>query len=193
MTTPFKFLTHQFCKVFKSRIPYTKLCLLLYWVILSYSPSVLAEESDEYILKAAFLYNFSIFTTWPDRDIDHFNLCLYGSDPFGKSIDSLLSNKRVHGRAIIIHRTTDINHLHQCQLVFISRSEISNLKKVIDTLKDKPILTVADSPGANQLGVVLNMAVKEDQVTFEANLKKAREVGLNLSSQLLRLATKVLQ
>jgi len=67
------------------------------------------------------------------------------------------------------------------------------LTKVIGALQDKPVLTVTDSPGASQHGAVLNMNVNDDKVTFEANLIAARKAGLNLSSQLLRLATEVRQ
>ena len=86
-----------------------------------------------------------------------------------------------------------LDQLQQCQLVFISRAAIGHLTKIIDSLKDRPVLTVADSPGVIQQGVVLNMNVKDDKVTFEANLAVAKKTGLNLSSQLLRLATEVHQ
>lgn len=174
-------------------MPFAKLYLLLYWVIISYSSPALAEETPEYTLKAAFLYNFSIFTTWPDHSIDTFNLCIYGKDPFGMDLDTLMQKKRINDRTISIHRTNDIDHLDSCQLVFVSRLSIGNLKNVINTLQDKPVLIVADSPGAIQQGVALNMEVKDEKITFEANLKAARKAGLNLSSQLLRFATAVLQ
>lgn len=104
-----------------------------------------------------------------------------------------MKKKNINERKVIIHRINTIDHLKQCQLVFISRSAIGNLTDVIDSLKDKPVLTVADSPGAGQQGVALNMHVKDDKITFEANLARAKKVGLNLSSQLLRLATEVYQ
>ncbi len=170
-----------------------KLCMLLCWAIIIHSPYVLAGESDEYTLKAAFLYNFAAYTTWPDSHIDTFNLCIYGSDPFGSDLDFLLKKKKINERTITIRRTSNIDHLDQCQLVFISNSATNHLTKIIGALEDKPVLTVADSPGANQLGVALNMAIREDKVTFIANLNRARKAGLSLSAQLLRFATEVHQ
>ncbi|MBS0300337.1 MAG: hypothetical protein JSR32_10535 [Proteobacteria bacterium] len=41
--------------------------------------------------------------------------------------------------------------------------------------------------------MVLNMSVKDDKVTFEADLAVAKKAGVNLSSQPLRLTTKVYQ
>lgn len=174
-------------------MPFAKLYLLLFCAILSYSPYACAEELDEYTLKAAFLYNFAVYTTLPDSDASTFNLCIYGNDPFGKNLDSLMQKKRINDRTITIYRTNNVDRLDSCQLVFVSRSSIDNLKDVINTLQDKPVLIVADSPGSAQQGVTLNMEVKDEKVTFEANLKVARKAGLNLSSQLLRFATSVLQ
>lgn len=155
--------------------------------------SLQADEASEYGLKALFLYNFAIFTSWPDSSIDKFNLCIYGDDPFGSDINFLMKSKKINERAIDIHRIDNMNQFNQCQLLFIARSKSSNLVDVIATVQDKPILTVADSPGASHQGVILNMNVKDDKVTFEVNLMMAKKVGLNLSSQLLRLATEVHQ
>ncbi|WP_292926529.1 YfiR family protein [Nitrosomonas sp.] len=160
---------------------------------MSYSSHARADELDEHTLKAAYLYNFAVYTTWPDTDASTFNLCIYGNDPFGKNLDSLMQKKRVNDRTITIHRTNNIDRLDLCQLVFISHSSIDNLKAVIITLQDKPVLIVADSPGTIQQGVALNMEIKDEKITFDANLKVARKAGLNLSSQLLRFATSVLQ
>ncbi|MER0203021.1 MAG: YfiR family protein [Nitrosomonas sp.] len=167
--------------------------MMFYIASIGFTADVQADEAAEYMLKAAFLYNFAIFTTWPDRTTDNFNLCIYGKDPFSQDLDSLMRKKHINDRKVIIHRINIINRLSQCQMVFISRAAIGNLTDVIDDLKDKPVLTVADSPGVSQQGVVLNMNVKDDKITFEANLTMARKAGLSLSSQLLRLATKVQQ
>ncbi|MDV6342595.1 YfiR family protein [Nitrosomonas sp. Is24] len=172
---------------------YAKLGLLLCSASIALASNAHADESGEYMLKAAFLYNFAIFTSWPERSMDNFNLCIYGKDPFNRDFDSLMQKKNVNERKVIIHRINTTDRLDQCQLVFISRSAIGDLAGVINSIKDKPVLTVADSPGVSEQGVVLNMNVKDDKITFEANLNRARKAGLNLSSQLLRLATEVHQ
>lgn len=172
---------------------YARLCLLLCWVSMSYSPLTVAEEVAEYTAKAAFLYNFAIFTTWPDSNFDVFNLCIYGADPFGKDLDKLMKKKRVNERSVTIYRISNLDQLEQCQLIFISHSEIDSLTSVIDTLRNKPILTVADSPDAARRGATINLAVKDNKVTFEVNLSMVRKAGLNLNAQLLRFATKVHQ
>ena len=96
-------------------------------------------------------------------------------------------------RSITLQRKGMGDSLKSCQMVFIATSAIANLPRVLDELRERAVLTVADSPGAARQGVALNMAVSQGKVTFEANLHAARSAGLNLSSKLLRLATEVRQ
>lgn len=173
-------------------MPFAKLYLLLFWVILSYSPHVHADELDEYTLKAAFLYNFAVYTTWPSLPDQALNLCIYGEDPFGENLQHL-QHKKVHEHEILVRHTKSTEDLPGCQIVFITRSGIDNLSDIIEQLNGLPILTIADTPGASQQGVILNMTIKEGKVTFKANVAIAKRNRLKLSSQLLRFATEVYQ
>jgi hypothetical protein len=52
---------------------------------------------------------------------------------------------------------------------------------------------VADSNGALDAGVSINMLVRQSKIAFEVNLAAARRADLNLSSKLLSLASEVRQ
>lgn len=149
-------------------------------------------ELPEYRLKAAFVYNFIVYTEWPPATGSPLNLCLHGGDPFGREIDAL-QGKVVAGRTIAVLRRPAVESLRDCQVVFIAAASIDNLPRALDSLRGRPVLALADSPGAMRRGVALNMNVTDGKVTFEANLQAARGAGLDLSSKLLRLATEVLQ
>lgn len=151
-----------------------------------------ADTLAEYRVKAAFLVNFAGFTEWPAAVGSTLNLCVYGPDPFGADLDKF-QGKGIGGRSLVVTRVDSVDELGACQAVFISRGVIGNLPRVLDSLSGKPVLTVADSPGAMHQGVVLNMGTKQRKVTFEANLAAARGNGLNLSSKLLSLASEVRQ
>ncbi len=150
------------------------------------------DELPEYRLKAAFLYNFALFTEWPTDTGPTLNVCILGKDPFGEEIDGL-QGKAVGNRGIAVHRKSSIESLKSCQLVFVSREAIGSLPRLLDGLRGSPVLTLADSPGATRQGVALNMSVAQNKITFEANLEAARAARLNLSSKLLRLAAEVRQ
>lgn len=161
-------------------------CLSLGW----FAPVAQAADLPEYRLKAAFLYNFALYTEWPAEVGGTLNLCILGQDPFGVDIDEL-QGKAAGARAIAVQRRAVGTSLGGCQIVFIAASAMPGLPRVLDGLRGQAVLTVADSPGAARQGVMINMAVANEKITFEADLRAARTARLELSSKLLRLATEV--
>jgi hypothetical protein len=151
-----------------------------------------AEDVPEYRLKAAFLYNFAAYTEWSADVGSTLNLCIYGADSFGAEIDPL-NGKTVGARTIEVHRKSTLESLRSCQLIFVSAASIGQLPRLLDAVRGVPALIVADSPGATRQGAALNMNIAQGRVSFEANLIAARGARLKLSSNLLRLATEVIQ
>lgn len=169
---------------------------LLWWILLSVglgslAGPALAEDVPEYRLKAAFLYNFVLFTEWPATIGPTLLVCVVGRDPFGPEIDAL-QGKPVGARSVTVQRRAAGEALQDCHAVFIASSAMPALPRLLDRLRGQPVLTVADTPGAAAQGVALNMALsRSGGVTFEANAGAARASGLALSSKLLRVATEV--
>lgn len=148
--------------------------------------------ADEYRLKAAFLFNFATFTTWPEAGGDALAVCVYGDDPFGAHLDAI-TGRKVGERGLRVQRVSSVDALDDCQMVFVARSVIGNLARVLDRLDGRPVLTVADSPGAMENGVMLNMDKHAGRIGFSANLAAARRQGLALSARLLNLAIEIKQ
>ncbi|MDV6348507.1 YfiR family protein [Nitrosomonas sp. Is35] len=151
-----------------------------------------ADNILEYQVKAAFIYNFIAFTQWPDTTGSVINLCVYGEDYFGSEIDKLQS-KPVDKRHIKIMRTSAPEKLADCQVIFFSKSVSGSLSSLLINLPGQPILTLADSPNAISHGIMINMNLVNEKIIFEINLGIVRQSGLDISSKLLQLATKVHQ
>lgn len=166
--------------------------LLCMMAVLGCAAHAAADTQAEYRVKAGFLYNFVAFTEWPADVASTLNLCVYGPDPFGAELDRF-EGKSVGGRSLVMRRVNGVDSLDVCQIVFITRPVIDNLLRVLDNVSGKPVLTVADSPGAMRQGVALNMGTRQGKVIFEANLAAARFNRLNMSSKLLSLASEVRQ
>ncbi len=168
------------------------MALLCGFLLLGYPPLIRAEQPSEYRLKVAFLYNFIAFTEWPNLHSQVLSVCIHGDDPFGENLQYIRQKKNTDYELMIRH-TRKSEDLLDCHVVFITRSVIDNVGEIINLLHARPILTIADTPGTSQQGVVLNMAIKDGKVVFEANLASAKKNGLRLSAQLLRFATEVYQ
>ena len=174
----------------KTRLRHRLITLLLGLIL---SAQLLAvDQINEYQIKAAFLYNFIAFTQWPEGIDQTLNLCVYGKDYFGQEIDKLQA-KSVDNNNIKVLRLTSLEKSKECHVLFISKSAIDDLPNVLASLQGEPILTIADSPEAAANGVIINMSLTQNKVSFNVNLESARSVKLDISSRLLQLATKVYQ
>lgn len=182
------FLTNPRYKRCRGRL--LSLCALLLWVLPSLAQELVMSGSER-ALKTAFIYNFILFTEWPAHAGNTLTLCIRGSDPFDTAID-VLEGKSVGTHTLTVQRR-GAGSLGGCQVVFVSAAAINTLPRVLEELRGKPVLTIADSPGAARLGVALNLSVNQNKINFEANLQAARAAQLSLSSKLLRLATEVIQ
>jgi hypothetical protein len=165
-------------------------CALILWALPSLA-QVSPFGSGERELKTAFLYNFILFTEWPAETGKTLTLCVLEPDPLGHALDAL-QGKAVGTRQLAVQiRSAD--SLKACDAVFMAASAAGALTRVFEDLRGKPVLTIADRPDAARQGAVLNMAITANRISFEANLRTAREAHLQISSKLLRLASGIIQ
>lgn len=155
-------------------------------------PVVAADtNSDQEVqVKTAFIYNFAKFVEWPPSSFNDtqspLTLCAIGNEPFNKALDDL-KTKRVEGRPIAVKRITTIDQAEGCHVLFIAASEKGNLSQILKALYHKPILTVGDTKGYADTGVMINLISIDNKIGFEINPAPAEHASLKVSSKLLRL------
>ena len=155
-------------------------------------PAAAAEISREYLLKAAFLYNFAKFTRWPPSSFPDgsapLRVCVFGEDPFGAALESI-AGRTIRGRVVEVRRIESVEAGMACHLLFISVSEAARLTGILDSLSGRPVLTIADMPGFARSGGIINLKTNSnDKIRFEINVAIAKRAGLRFSSKLLNLA-----
>jgi hypothetical protein len=148
-----------------------------------------AQTAPEYEIKAAVLYKFARFVSWP-ADSDNTPICIgvIGKDPFGRFLDQGVQGQTINGRAVHIRRFQYVSEVGHCQILFISSSEERRLREILGQLRGKPILTVGDVPGFCESGGVINLKVIESCIHLEINVEAGQQTGLQFSYKLLRLA-----
>ncbi len=145
---------------------------------------------SEYNIKAAFLYNFSSFISWPEKapqQDGEFQLCVLGNDPFGEALETL-SGKSVHGLSMKIRRLGAGAKTDTCQLVYISESETKHLARLLSKVRARPVLTVSDIDNFVKHGGIIRFKLVDNKVRFVINVDAAERAGLKISSKLLSLA-----
>jgi hypothetical protein len=148
-------------------------------------------QNKEYLIKAAFLYNFTKFVDWPSEsfknDVDPIKLYILGDDPFGEAL-ATIRDKMVKGRRLTITRVRRVEEIKGAHLLFISPSEKGRVKQILQSLRNTPVLTISEIEWFGQMGGIINFITVEDKVQFEINSEQAQQHQLKISSQLLKLA-----
>lgn len=153
-------------------------------------------EVSEYEVKAAFLYNFTRFVEWPSSSLqstrNQFVIGVFGQDPFGPVLDRTVADKKVNGADLVVHRFSSLAALEPCQILFIGATEQAQLIEVLRAVQGNAVLTVGETEGFLEQGGIINLRVAERKIRFEVNADAAERFGLKISSQLLKLAIRVL-
>jgi hypothetical protein len=161
--------------------------------------SPLCQSQDKaaftpYDVEAAYLYNFGKFIQWPsttDANSPPFSICILGQDNLGNKLDDIVAGETIQGRRIVASHVSSVEAADQCQIVFIGRSEEARLGKDLEVLGKKPVLTVSSVPGFLERGGIIQFVIQNNKVRFAVNLPAARQAGLALSSELLKVAVSV--
>lgn len=147
--------------------------------------------TDEVSLKAAFLLNFLLFVVYPGEPPPTWQICLLGADEMRSAIERLAPS-RLHERGVQVRSGVAPGEARSCHLLYVDAAQRHQFAAALDAVRERPVLLVADVPGGAQLGATIALLVREDgRAGFDINLSAARRQGLQLSSQLLRLARRV--
>ena len=158
------------------------------------TPTKLPLEMREQLVKAAYIYNFAKFTTWPPNTIppmgSALSLCIVGQDPIGK-VAANLEEKTVQGRSVDVTYVVWAEEVTSCNIVFIGLKSADRMKELFSILQSKPILTISDMPGFTLNGGMLGLLEERGRINFEANQTAINTAGLRVSSRALQLAKRV--
>ena len=175
--------------------------LLLITVVIAgcfgFNKSVCADlgTASEYAVKAAYLYNFAKFVEWPTQAFPSTTsplvLCIVGKDPFGETLDTI-AGKSVREWTLVVQHFAKVEESTGCHILFISASESSHLKTVLNQLKNAPILTVSDIDGFVEAGGMIGLVDVDQHIRFNINLLAVQRADLKISSQLLKLGKVVI-
>ncbi len=160
-------------------------CSVTFSTLCTYAQDI---KHTEYQIKSAFIYNFAKFVYWPDESNDS-TLTLYviGEASFYAALDTI-EGKIIRGKTLQIKHIKSLRNIKDCDLLFITSAEKDNLENLINPICGSSILTIGDTKGFAERGVMINLYIEEERVRFEINVEAASQAGLEISSQLLKLA-----
>jgi hypothetical protein len=153
---------------------------------------VLAAPPTDREVKAAFLFNFPSYVEWPEEAFsapgEPLVIGILGQDPFGAVLDDLVAGRSVQGHPLTVRRLSRLADAAGVHVVYLGFSDPVDVQFAAATLRDRPVLTVADGERLAEHGAMINLRLRGQKVGFDINLEAADQAGLKLSSQLLKLA-----
>jgi hypothetical protein len=146
----------------------------------------------EAAVKAAFIVNIARAMDWPDGtfvdDKSPIALCLMGDHPFGDNLTRIAKKTQIRGRQINIYYVSDPARVSGCHILFVAGSEDKRLDKILQSTSGRPILTVGDTPGFGDRGLLVNFYRAGDNIRFEINVRTLDRSGLTASSNVINNA-----
>lgn len=148
-------------------------------------------EPTEPEVKAEFVERFIRFVDWDAKSLgDEFVTCVVGESgetPYLQRIAKARKLKDRRGQIVLVGPDR-LDRLAGCNAVVIGAIDKKQLGLVIARTAGRPILTIADAPGAADAGAIINFFVEDDHVRYEINVRAAEDSGLVLRAKLLHLA-----
>ena len=151
------------------------------------------QAPSEYLSKLDLMAKICRFTEWPaqspTRDLNRpFVLGIIGRSPFGDDLDQFYLKQSIKGKAVQIRYCRTPDDLESCDLLFICASEKDRLGSILGRTRQKPVLTISDTPGFAQAGVMVNFTKEGGRLGLELNAATAKEGGIRFASGLLQFA-----
>lgn len=117
---------------------------------------------------------------------DDLTLCHNGDANFTNTVTTLNKNKNERVLGI------DDNTVPNCNIIFFSVNNKSILNRYMPNLSPKPVVTISDKAGfIRENGGIIEISKTEGKQSLKVNLKKAKELGIEINSKLVEAATVV--
>ena len=147
-----------------------------------------AQPAPEYQAKVVLLDKLTRFVTWPQTASRPFLIGVLGRTPFGDELDAYFAHRTLKNRPVEVRYYREAAEVEACDILFVCASERARLALVLARVRGRAILTVGDTDGYAQAGVMVGIVREGSRMTFEVNLTPTRQAGFRMEPGFLQLA-----
>ena len=141
------------------------------------------DESNMYSLHAMFIHNFIKYTEWPSSA----SIIMIGVVD-NNDATSVLTKKFGSNAKTQVKNFKNLDNIDACQIIFIPSSARSQLSKVIERAKGKPVLIVTEDADMIKRGASISFKIVSEKLKFQMNSDAIKGSGLKVASSLTSLA-----
>jgi hypothetical protein len=144
-------------------------------------------KEEEYNLKAAFVYNFTKYISWPATPENEFIIGIVGSSPIYEPLQEIARTKTINDKKIVIRTFDKAEEISFCDILYIPKNSPIQLYSILPKV-GTGTLTISEEEGFAHQGTAFNFVLVKDKLRFESNMRALNSARLKASSQLLKLA-----
>ena len=151
-----------------------------------------ASPATEYEVKAAYVFNFLSFVTWPASAFASptapIVIGVVGDSPLMEPLRRVIQGEVVNGRPLEARRIDRVEDIQECHVLFTGAKG----PRRQPTTPSAPLLTVGETDDFLPSGGVVRLAVTTDnRVVFDVNLEAMNRASLKPNARLLKVARRV--
>ena len=169
---------------------YFSICVVLFMLLASHKT---LSQVDVNVMKAVAFEQISRFIQWPDQDMTsknsgRFIIGVLGHNTVVEHIEELYAKQKIKDKAVELRHISNLDDVIGCHLLYIAGTKRDELSKVMAITRKRPILSISDSSGFIEKGVLVNLYVSMNKLRFEINEQGFLEAGLTIDPLLLKVA-----
>ena len=146
-------------------------------------------------IKAAYLFNFAKFVEWPASATGASEtplvFCVAGGSRVRPILQDIARSRTVKGRRLVTRSWQPSSGSSDCHIVFVGAMAPERSEAALRAFRETSALTVADSTATGRAHAIIVFVKEAAAVRFEVDVGAARESGIEISSQLLKVAKAV--
>lgn len=153
-------------------------------------------------VKAAYLYNFAKFVTWPEDAFDGENapiqIGVLSDDSLGAVLADVVKNERIGNRPLVTHRlhlrgddAVDAAALRQCHVLYIGDAYSQQQARILRLIDGADVLVVGEGESAARTGAMIAFVLHERKIAFYINRDAIELTRVRVSAKLMALAKAV--
>jgi hypothetical protein len=147
-------------------------------------------------VKAAFIYKFASYVEWPRATFAEAEtpivIGVADAEAIARELERAVQGRKVGDRPVHVRRLARSEATADCcQILFVGGEGAGRFREMLDHLHGQPVLTVTDVAAGLPKGSVINFLSADDRIRFDISREAAERNGLQLSSQLLSVARRV--
>lgn len=150
------------------------------------------KASPENIM-ASFIYNFSGYIQWPpDSEANAYIITVLGDNSLMDPLMYISKTKKIDNKDIIIEKAANLEQIKKSHFLVVGDNFTSRIQEINSDTTRMPMIIITHCGECLQAGATFNFVTEKDRIRFEINKSELDLKNIKVSSQLLKLAVRVI-